>query len=98
MKRTKKLDIEEIRRLLKQVEQTIHQERNRVRYVMNTFLIIVGTSVAALHEEVKQVAERVGIVRVDMGKTACKVPLATEYMGKIEAAGKLGTKRKTCIC
>jgi hypothetical protein len=93
-----RLDLAEIRQLLKQVEQTIHEERNRVRYVMNSFVIVVGTSVAALYEEAKQVAERVGIVRVDMGQTACKVPLASEYMVKIEAAGKLGTKKKTCIC
>jgi 3-methyladenine DNA glycosylase AlkD len=93
-----RLDLAEIRQLLKQVEQTIHEERNRVRYVMNSFVIIVGTSVAALYEEAKQVAERVGAVHVNMGKTACKVPLAAEYMGKIAASGRLGIKRKTCIC
>jgi len=37
-------------------------------------------------------------VSVEMGETACKVPLATEYIAKIEAAGKLGKKRKTMRC
>ena len=33
-----------------------------------------------------------------MGITACKVPLATEYVAKIEAAGRIGKKRKTAKC
>ena len=37
-------------------------------------------------------------VSVDMGDTACKVPLATAYIEKIEAAGKVGRKRKTMKC
>jgi hypothetical protein len=34
---------------------------------------------------------------VNMGKTACKVPLATSYIAKIASMGRLGLKRKTCI-
>jgi hypothetical protein len=26
------------------------------------------------------------------------VPLATEYIHKVEAMGKIGVKKKTCIC
>lgn len=92
------LDIDEIRSLLKQVEKTIHQERNRVRYTMNTFVIIVGSYVAPLHEEAKKAAGKIGKVHVDVGQTACKVPLAAEYIEKVAARGKLGTKKKTCIC
>lgn len=93
-----KLDMAEIRRLLEQVEQTIHQEKNRVRYVMNSFVIIVSSSVTELYEEAKQVAERIGIVEVNMGQTACKVPLATSYIAKIASMGRIGLKKKTCIC
>ncbi len=32
----------------------------------------------------KQVADYIGKVQVDVGNTACKVPLATEYIKKIE--------------
>jgi hypothetical protein len=93
-----KLDVDEIRRHLQQVEATIHEERNRVRYCMNSFVIVAGTSVAALYEEALGIAERIGKVEVDVGRTACKVPLATAYMDKMEAAGKIGIKKKTCIC
>jgi len=92
------VDREEISRLLQTVAETIHQERNRVRYTMNAFVIVAGTAVTGLLEEAKQVAEQIGKVHVDVGKTACKVPLATAYIHKVETAGRLGVKRKTCIC
>jgi hypothetical protein len=37
-------------------------------------------------------------VSVNVGDTACKVPLATEYIEKCESAGRLGKKRKTAKC
>lgn len=93
-----KLDMGEIRSLLDQVEQTIHQERNRVKYNMNNFVISVAAYVVELHESATEVAKRIGKVHVNVGNTACKVPLATEYIQKIEARGKIGSKRKTSIC
>jgi len=93
-----KLDNEELRRMLAIVESTVHQERNRVRYAMNQFVIVVGSYVLALHNEAMRVAEAIGKVKVNMGETACKVPEAAAYIRKVEAAGKLGAKRKTCIC
>ncbi|HLU22463.1 MAG TPA: DNA alkylation repair protein [Bacillaceae bacterium] len=92
------LDVEEIRSLLNQVRNTIHEERNRVRYVMNSFVLAVGTYVEELNEEAKQVAESIGKVHVDVGNTACKVPLAIDYIKKVEAKNRVGMKRKTCIC
>lgn len=91
------LDLAEIRTLLHRVESTIHQEKNRVRYTMNSFVISVGAYIIALNEEAKQVAAKIGKVHVDVGQTACKVPLATDYIAKVEERG-LGNKRKTCIC
>jgi 3-methyladenine DNA glycosylase AlkD len=92
------LDVAEIRMLLNHVKNEIHKERNRVRYVMNGFVISVGTYVAELNEEAKQVAEHIGKVHVDVGNTACKVPLASDYIKKVESMNRVGMKRKTCIC
>ena len=92
------LDLTEIRNLLDQVKNTIHEERNRVRYVMNGFVISVGAYVPALTEEAKEVAKEIGKVHVDVGNTACKVPLAKDYIHKIEEKNRVGMKRKTCIC
>ena len=93
-----KLDIDEIRSYLQLVQKTIHEERNRVRYNMNAFVIAVGAYIVDLNEEAKKVAEHIGKVHVDVGQTACKVPLATEYIKKIEDRAKVGAKKKTCIC
>lgn len=92
------LDLSEIRNLLNKISGTIHDERNRVRYVMNGFVISVGSYVLELSEEAKQVAEHIGKVHVDVGNTACKVPLAFDYIKKVEANNRVGHKRKTCIC
>jgi 3-methyladenine DNA glycosylase AlkD len=92
------LDLEEIRGLLERVRRTIHSERNRVRYVMNNFVISVGAYYDALREEAKDTAEEVGKVHVDVGNTACKVPMAYDYIRKIEESGRAGIKKKTCIC
>ncbi|SHG58449.1 DNA alkylation repair protein [Ornithinibacillus halophilus] len=92
------LDIDEIRSLLNRVKNHVHEERNRVRYVMNSFVISVGSYVPELTEEAKQVAESIGKVHVDVGNTACKVPLATTYIKKVEDKNRIGKKRKTCIC
>ncbi|WP_027087039.1 DNA alkylation repair protein [Cohnella panacarvi] len=93
-----KLDLEEIRGLLRQIENTIHEERNRVRYTMNGFVIMVGASVIPLYEEAVGIAKTIGKVHVDVGQTACKVPLADDYIEKIVVSGKAGMKKKTCIC
>ncbi|WP_239615661.1 DNA alkylation repair protein [Cohnella mopanensis] len=92
------LDREEIATLLRHIEAGIHEERNRVRYNMNTFVIVVGTYVTQLHEEAVRVANQIGKVHVNVGQTACKVPLASDYIDKIVKMNRVGKKRKTCIC
>lgn len=93
-----KLDLDEIRSLLHQVKETIHNERNRVRYTMNGFVIAIGSYVSPLNKEALEVGEQIGKVHVDVGDTACKVPLAKDYIEKVKAKKRVGQKRKTCIC
>lgn len=92
------LDFEVYSRLLDRVEKEIHTAPNRVRYVMNGFLIAIGGAVPELNAKALAIAAKVGIVRVDMGGTACKVPLATEYIHKVMDKGALGKKRKSARC
>ncbi|MFC4598289.1 DNA alkylation repair protein [Cohnella hongkongensis] len=93
-----RLNPDEIQAYLHRIERTIHDERNRVRYTMNGFVIAVGCYVSPLSEEAERVARQIGKVSVDVGQTACKVPLAADYIVKVLEAGKTGRKRKTCIC
>jgi len=92
------LSIDEIRRLLARVQSDIHHEKNRTRYAMNGFVISVGTYVNELHEEAIETGTAIGKVHVDVGDTACKVPLAEEYIARSSSRGKVGVKKKTCIC
>ncbi len=92
------LDLKEIEKLLARAERGIHGAPNRVRYCMNSFVIAVGAAVKPLLAKAKAAAKKIGTVEVDMGRTACKVPLALDAIAKIEAMGRVGVKRKTAKC
>jgi 3-methyladenine DNA glycosylase AlkD len=92
------LDLDEIRGLLDRVVKEIDGARNRVRFCMNNFVISVGGYVKALLPQAKAAAKKIGAVKVEMGDTSCMVPLATEYIEKIERMGRVGKKRKTMRC
>jgi 3-methyladenine DNA glycosylase AlkD len=92
------LDLEEIQGLLDRIVEEIDSAPNKVRYVMNGFVIAVGTYVKPLLKQAKKAAKELGEVSVNMGDTACKVPRATEYIAKVESMGRVGKKRKTMRC
>ena len=92
------LDPAELKALLKLVEKEIDCAQNRVRYCMNGFVIAVGAYCATLSKQAKATAKKLGKVAVDMHGTACKVPVAVDYIAKIEASGRAGKKRKTIRC
>ncbi|MEE9430929.1 MAG: DNA alkylation repair protein [Melioribacteraceae bacterium] len=92
------LDITKYIELLDTVENNIHNAQNRVRYAMNGFVIAIGTNVRELTEKSKEVAKKIGKVNVDVGGTACKVPLANDYIEKAIDKGRIGKKRKSARC
>ena len=93
-----KIDTTLYSKLLDRVEKEVHGAQNRVRYTMNGFVIAIGTYVASLTDKSKKIAKNIGKVSVDVGGTACKVPLATEYIDKVINKGRIGIKRKTARC
>jgi 3-methyladenine DNA glycosylase AlkD len=92
------LDINAYIKLLGIVEKDIHNAPNRVRFAMNGFVISVGSYIESLTDKAKVVANKIGVVSVDMGGTACKVPLASDYIDKVISKGRIGKKRKTARC
>jgi 3-methyladenine DNA glycosylase AlkD len=92
------LDLREIEQLLSVIEKEIHNAPNRARYTMNGFVIAVGAYVKPLLKRAKSAAKKIGEVSVDVGETACTIPLASAYIQKIEAANRVGKKRKTIRC
>lgn len=92
------LNLDTYSSLLDEVNNTIHDAKNRVKYTMNGFVIAVGSYVPELSEKAKIVAKNIGKVDVFMGGTSCKVPLATDYIAKVENRGSIGKKRKQARC
>lgn len=92
------LDLGAIQELLHRVKSAIHQSPNRVRYTMNGFVIAVGAYVVELHHVAQSTAQAIGKVAVNMGNTACKVPVATDYIEKIAKMNRVGKKKKVVRC
>ena len=92
------LDLNLYSQLLDKVATEIHQERNRVKFVMNLFIISIGTYIKELTDKALKIADQVGNVTVDMKGTASKTPSAVEYINKAINAGQIGKKRKTARC
>jgi len=97
VKPDEELDLPEVKKLLERVEKTIHDAPNKVRYVMNGFVIAVGSYVKPLSDAASKVAKRIGVVSVDMPGD-CKVPFAPDYIEKAKARGTLTKKRKMAKC
>ncbi len=94
----KNLDIKAYSKLLDKVGKEIHKAQNRVRYTMNGFVIAVGSYIPELTKKAQEIADKIGKVEVQMGGTACKVPLATTYIQKVIDKDRVGKKRKTARC
>ena len=92
------LDLETYASLLDEVAEKIHDAQNRVKYTMNGFVIAIGCYVPELTEKAKEIAEKIGKVDVFMGGTSCKVPLALDYIKKVEDKDRIGKKRKKARC
>ncbi len=92
------LDLDLLGSLLKRCQLTIHDQKNRVRYTMNSFVIGVGSFVLPMADEARAVAEAIGNVQVSMGKTACHVPNASDYIANVWKKGYQGRKRKQARC
>lgn len=92
------LDVAWLERLLDSVPDRLAASPNRVRYVMNGFVIAAGCFVPALTERALATAARLGKVSVDMHGTACKVPDAAACIEKVRQRGTLGRKKKAIKC
>ena len=92
------LDLAELKQLLQRVQKSIYHQPNRVRSVMNGFVIAVGSYVPALTDLALQIGAKIGPVSIDVEGTACKVPYAPDQIQKAQKRGAIGKKRKTTKC
>lgn len=91
------LDLTEIKSLLQRVAKSIHQQPNRVKYVMNGFVIAVACFVKPLHKLAVETANGIGKVVVEL-VGECKIPYAPDYIKKFQARSPIGKKRKSAKC
>ena len=91
------LDLAEIKTLLQRVTKSIQQQPNRVKYVMNSFVIAVACFVKPLHKIAVDTANGIGKVSVDLVGD-CKIPYAPDQINKFEARSAIGKKRKSPKC
>ncbi len=84
--------------LLDRVARDIHTADGDVAYMMNNFLICVGTYVVPLADAALATAQKIGVVTIDMGDTACKVPDAESTIIKSRRGAPVAAKRKTLRC
>lgn len=92
------LEVDAYSQLLDTVACEIYSAQNRVRYTMNGFVISVGAYIAELTDKSMQAATEIGKVKVEMGGTACKVPVAKDYIQKIIDMERVGKKKKVARC
>ncbi len=98
VKEDTELDLAKVKQLLDHVAKSIQNAPNQSRYAMNNFVISVGCYIKSLTDIALATGKKVGVVTVDMGKTACKVPFAPEYIEKVKRRGSIGKKRKSAKC
>ena len=91
------LDLPWLAQQLEALPAALPQAANRTRYAMNGFVIAVGCYVAPLTTLALETAHALGTVQVNMGRTACRVPHAPDYIQKTLARGPV-KKRKEIKC
>ena len=91
------LDLAEIKSLVQRVAETIHQQPDRIKCVMNGFIITVGCHVKPLHALAVAAANGIGKVPVELAGE-CTVPFAPDRIRKFEARSAIGKKRKSPKC
>ena len=91
------LNVAEIKSLLQRVAKSIHEQPDRVKIVMNGFVIAVACHVKPLHKLAVDTAGAIGKIAVDLAG-ACKSPFAPDHIKKFKARSAIGKKRKSPKC
>jgi len=97
IKPDEELDLAEIKSQLQRVAKSIHQQPNRVKYVMNGFVIAVACHIKPLYKVAVETANDIGKVVVEL-VGECTIPFAPDRIKKFQARSVIGKKRKSPKC
>jgi len=84
--------------LINQIEKNLQDEENRVKYVMNGFLLAAGGYIPELKDRAVEASKNIGRFEVDMNGTSCKVPEVPTYLDKMYARNQWQKRKKTVRC
>lgn len=86
------------RSLIARTTRELHNAPDRVRYAMNSFLIACGTYSDTLLPAALASAASLGMITVNMGATACKIPDAASTIARSRRGSLAAPKRKSIRC
>ncbi len=92
------LDLAEIKSHLQRVAKSIHQQPDRLKYAMNSFVIAIACYVKPLHQVAVATAKGIGKIAVEQIGNCGTIPFAPERIEKFEARSAIGKKRKSPKC
>lgn len=92
------LDIKYYDKVLDRIEKDLQTSGNRVKHTMNALVIAIGTNFEQLTAKAIKIGNNIGLVKVNMGDTACKVPSSPAYIEKAVKMGRIGRKKKIARC
>ncbi len=98
IKEDAELDLAEIKSLLQRVAKSIHQQPDRIKCAMNSFVIAIACYVKPLHQLAVETADSIGQVAVEQVGNCRPIPFARERIKKFEARSPIGKKRKSPKC
>ncbi len=99
MRSNDEIDFALIEKLLDRAKgQMAAEERNRVRYTMNGFIIAVGAYCPQLTDKCIAIGNELGTLKIKLAGAGCKVPFAPEHIRKAIERGSDQKKRKSPRC
>ena len=98
IKEDAELDLAEIKSLLQRAAKSIHEQPDRLKYAMNSFVIAIACYVKPLHQIAVDTANGIGKIAVAQTGACGTIPYAPERIKKFEARSPIGKKRKSAKC
>ena len=92
------IEVADVEALLKRIENTVHDQPNRLRFAMCNFVVAAGAFVPEVTQECLAIGKRLEKLDVQPVKKGCSIPEIVKDISKIQKMGRIGKKRKAGRC
>jgi len=93
-----KIDLDEVKNLLNNIGNNIHNQSIRIQNSMKNFVIMAGIYIKPLHEYSLEIAGKIGTIKPMISENNCNTQSALDYLKKYAEKGKIGIKVKNKGC